>query len=550
MSNKPLRAFALVLVPLAFSCSGTREGGDASDAVPDPEPVDSSSFAAIERDIRLRDPDRWMTVMLTDSIVTDGPRRIYFEKEPVTRALLAHGGGVGYDAAPMAYPDGTVFVAERYSRDGVLEDFEVMRLRSGDAPEFLLFDAEGEPLDTFHQPNDPPEGPPPGNVPESCLGCHLGTNYFDPMMSFPSEPEERRIEIDARHRNAPIALRFLEGFHRGENLFGSYGTFLLSSYFADARDATLPAADRGHYDALRARFPEILIFDPDCAATPEAESLLGRSLHRPELTGERKENLEANFDEAWADYVADPADEEALIWTGRRLGYLSRYREAAQVFSRGIELHPESFRLYRHRGHRHISLRRFEQAEADLARAAQLAEDVPDEIEPDGAPNAFGIPTSSNKSSIHYHLGLARYLLRDFEGAEAAYRDCMTFAPTDDMRVATAYWLHMTLQRLGHADAAADVIAPITADMEILENTAYHALILFYKGEISESEVLEGIDPETVQYPTRAYGLGNHRLWNGDVDGAREIFQRIVDGDVWAAFGYIAAETELRELNS
>ncbi len=44
---------------------------------------------------------------------------------------------------------------------------------------------------------------------------------------------------------------------------------------------------------------------------------------------------------------------------------------------------------------------------------------------------------------------------------------------------------------------------------------------------------------------TQGYGVGNWYLVNGDVAAATEIFERIVAGTSWAAFGYIAAEAEL-----
>src|SRR5687768_11510991 len=74
-----------------------------------------------------------------------------------------------------------------------------------------------------------------------------------------------------------------------------------------------------------------------------------------------------------------PEGEEELIWVGRRLAYLGRFDEAQATFSRGLELHPESWKLLRHRGHRWITLRRFDRAVDDLSRAWQLCRDLPDE---------------------------------------------------------------------------------------------------------------------------------------------------------------------------
>ena len=44
---------------------------------------------------------------------------------------------------------------------------------------------------------------------------------------------------------------------------------------------------------------------------------------------------------------------------------------------------------------------------------------------------------------------------------------------------------------------------------------------------------------------TQGYGVGNWFLANGDTTQAKSIFQTVVDGIEWAAFGYIAAESDL-----
>ena len=69
---------------------------------------------------------------------------------------------------------------------------------------------------------------------------------------------------------------------------------------------------------------------------------------------------------------------------------------------------------------------------------------MPDSVEPDGAPNAAGIPTSTLHTNIYYHLGLARFLLGQYEQAVAAYREglaCELCHP--DMRVAFSDWLYL-----------------------------------------------------------------------------------------------------------
>ena len=73
----------------------------------------------------------------------------------------------------------------------------------------------------------------------------------------------------------------------------------------------------------------------------QAWSLLGEPLLPPELSVEARATHEANLALAEADVTASPEDADAIIWYGRRLAYLGRYREAIAVFTRGIALHPD-----------------------------------------------------------------------------------------------------------------------------------------------------------------------------------------------------------------
>jgi tetratricopeptide (TPR) repeat protein len=292
--------------------------------------------------------------------------------------------------------------------------------------------------------------------------------------------------------------------------------------------------------------------DGSGAGRPEAISLLGVPLYAPAHGEADRTERTTKLEEALAAQRADPDDEEAAIWVGRRLAYLGRYVDAVAAFTEGLARHPQSHRLLRHRGHRFITLRRFDEAIADLDRAALLIEGVADEPEPDGMPNAQNVPRSTTNSNILYHLGLAHFLRGELEPALAAYRGCLDFCANDDMLCATSYWLYLTLARLGRGDAAAAVLAPIRADMEILENFAYHRLLLFFKGELTEEGILatEGGEPAgggqaPIDHATVAYGVGAWHLIGGRGERARAIFREVVRGDAWAAFGFIAAEAEL-----
>ncbi|HEV2764463.1 MAG TPA: tetratricopeptide repeat protein [Pyrinomonadaceae bacterium] len=276
----------------------------------------------------------------------------------------------------------------------------------------------------------------------------------------------------------------------------------------------------------------------------------GRTFQAPPLTAEARRDLEAKLDAARRAYERNPSDADAVIWLGRRTAYLGRFEEAIAVFTEGITKHPEDARLYRHRGHRYLTLRQFDLAVKDLERAAKLIRGRPDETEPDGLPNARNIPTSTLHSNVWYHLGLAHYLRGDFGKALRAYRECLKFSNNPDMLAATAHWLYMTLRRMKRHDEARQILALVRDDADIIENREYQRLLLMYKGTLEPERLLSEAAKQqgSLGFATTAYGVGNWYLYHGDRDRARTVFLRVVAGPQQTSFGYIAAEAELRRM--
>ena len=278
----------------------------------------------------------------------------------------------------------------------------------------------------------------------------------------------------------------------------------------------------------------------------EAISLLGDTLRRPVLDTATRTLFERRLAEARRDADARPDDAEAAIWLGRRLGYLGRYREAIDVYTEALARHPHDPRLYRHRGHRWITVRELERAVADLEHAARLTAGTADAIEPDGIPNARNAPIGTLQSNIWYHLGLAHYLRGDLHAALAAEREGMRLAANPDRLVSQSHWLYLTLRRLGRGAEAAAVLAPIHAGLDVIENAGYHRLLLMYKGELDADSLLASVRPEAGSGDVSvAYGIAAWHEVEGRHERARRIRDEIVAGGQWAAFGYIAAEADL-----
>ena len=252
-----------------------------------------------------------------------------------------------------------------------------------------------------------------------------------------------------------------------------------------------------------------------------------------------------NLAKALSDYEKDSTNADAIIWYGRRLAYLGRYEEAIRIFSRGLVHHPTDARLFRHRGHRWITLRCFDAAISDLERAAELIRDKPDETEPDGLPNALNQPTSTLQSNIWYHLGLAHYLKGNNPKAIQAYRKGLEVSKSPDMYVAMVNWLFITLKKQNARKKAGELLMAVNPDMKLLESGDYLKILMLHKmqgGSAPDSDL------NSLSSSTYGYGYGMYQLLNGRKEEAKAIFEKLVAGNQWSSFGYIAAEQELKKL--
>lgn len=284
------------------------------------------------------------------------------------------------------------------------------------------------------------------------------------------------------------------------------------------------------------------------AESVQAQSLFGKPLSIPIRSEAQEKKLTDNLKEAQANFDEDPS-EINTIWLGRRHAYLYDYKKAIEVFTDGIKAFPNSYKLYRHRGHRYISTRAFDKAVTDYEKAYELMPKNTTELEPDGAPNRLNIPLSNTQFNILYHYGLALYLQGNFEKAEEIYKECMDYSDNPDLRVATTDWLYMTLKREGKDDEAATLLATIKSDMEIIENDSYLKRLMMYKGEMSAEELLKASGGDVnLSLATQGYGVGNWYLYQDNSAKAEEVFESVIAGSSWSAFGYIAAEVDLYRL--
>jgi len=284
------------------------------------------------------------------------------------------------------------------------------------------------------------------------------------------------------------------------------------------------------------------------AGSAQKQSCEDKQYPAPSLTDSLKKVFEANLRSAEKKYKADSLNDDHIIWYGRRLAYLGYYKEAIAIYTKWINLHPNNARFYRHRGHRYITLRCYDNAIADLKKAIDLIKDQIDEIEEDGIPNERNFPTSSLHTNIYYHLGLAYYLKGDNRQALLAWEKCLDISDNDDMKVATLNWINITLRKMGREKDADRHLLDVTKEMEIIENHDYYEILSMYQSKDDKKLVEKTQNQQTVSNATLGFGLATYYQLKGDKGKANELFEKVVAGNQWSSFGYIAAEAELAKM--
>ncbi|MEO8359777.1 MAG: tetratricopeptide repeat protein [Vicinamibacteria bacterium] len=228
---------------------------------------------------------------------------------------------------------------------------------------------------------------------------------------------------------------------------------------------------------------------------------------------------------ARAALASEPRNVSRIIDLGVALSGARQFREAIDVFTRGLEIQPDNALLLRWRGHRYISVREFERARVDLTRAAKLD------------PSIYG---------IWFHLGVVQYLSGEFTDAAASFTHAQPMAPDANELAGSTDWLWMSLSRAGRS-AEAKAVLDRRSDT-LPKDYAYTRRLQLYAGAVAPENLLTAADTDDVQIATLSYGLGNWYLIRGDKTRARAYFERAVASGGWPGFGFILAEVELKRL--
>ncbi len=224
---------------------------------------------------------------------------------------------------------------------------------------------------------------------------------------------------------------------------------------------------------------------------------------------------------------ADPRNIQKLIALGVAQSGARQFREAIATFTRGLAIAPNDAMLYRWRGHRYLSVREFDKAQADLARGYQL---------------------DSTNYGILFHTGVLRFIRGDFAGAAQMFAKAQPRAPDGGELTGSTDWLWMSLSRAGRSADAAAMLARRPDTLPAPPGYAYATRLKLYRGTLTPATLFSPADTADVQVATLSYGLGNWYLVRGDTANAKAQWQRAIASGGWPGFGFMVSEAELARL--
>ena len=221
---------------------------------------------------------------------------------------------------------------------------------------------------------------------------------------------------------------------------------------------------------------------------------------------------------------AKPQTYENILELADALCWQLRFREAIDALTQAVKLEPERMEAYRKRGPKYLDTLQFERALADYTRCEQ----------------ADGVSVMSR-----YRIGMAQYMLQNYDAATAAFAGSLAIAPQDDdMYIADVYWLVLSQLCAEKADEAQKTLQQhYRPDMYVGHHTAYEKAMRAAAGYAS-MDILAELDaePDDLQYAMTAYGLCVLLQAHDEKEKADALREKLLKRDgFWFCFSYLAA---------
>jgi tetratricopeptide (TPR) repeat protein len=237
---------------------------------------------------------------------------------------------------------------------------------------------------------------------------------------------------------------------------------------------------------------------------------------------------------------ANPKDMALLLRAAAERDQLFRFSESAELFTEALGLMPDNPRILRLRGHRYLSLRRFDEAENDL-RASLTA--VPESFE---ASLMLGITLYMQGKFAESADIMGKCLAQTGEHTPVqGMQSCKGMMSNPNAGSAMLDWRYRSLLRAGRQDEAAEALKQINAEWKPAGNAANLRALRVAQGSMTSEEALK-LEPRAgLDYLTVLSGIAVQQLVAGKTEEACRMFKQAQMDNYWSGFGMILAEVEL-----
>lgn len=201
------------------------------------------------------------------------------------------------------------------------------------------------------------------------------------------------------------------------------------------------------------------------------------------------------------------------------LNWQLRYREAAEVYTKAIELDPNRSDAVRQRAPRYLASLQTEKAVADFERSLELG---------------------CERGDTLYRLGIAYYLNGQFEQSMAAEAEAYTYFD-EEMGIAAMYWNTFAALKAGKEP---ELAKQYYVGMKVGHHTAYDAVMALFTDHATMDETIAKLEAvnEDLEFAMMGFGTAMIARQRGMEELCDDILYTVVKHDsFWIGYGYIAA---------